>query len=309
MIKCRNCNSKSKLVRKKLRNNVKRNVYKCTNCTVEFLEPQKNLQAKLKKWYTKEYRDVHASDLTKISSNESQKFYDINEPLQHRRIIKYKKFLKKTLDVLDIGCATGYWLFEIKKYVKSVNGLELNSEHSNYVNKKLKIKCFNCEIKDLDKEKKYDLITFFQVFEHIPNPVEFINEVKKRLKPNGKILIELPNLNDPIISLDNNSQYLDFYYRKPHEFYYNKKSLDFILKKAGLVGKINGIHRYNFGNLLQWHNNKTPQDSSSIAMAENSFVSKNKELMKLISEHEESYKSFLEKKLLSESLFFIGTIK
>jgi 2-polyprenyl-3-methyl-5-hydroxy-6-metoxy-1,4-benzoquinol methylase len=207
---------------------------------------------------------------------------------------------------LDIGCSTGHWLYQIKPFVKKVYGLELNKQHSDFVNKKLKFPCFNNEVKNYNVSDKFDVITFFQVFEHIPNPREFLMQIKKRLKKNGKLIIEIPNLDDPVLSMDDNDSYKDFYYRRPHEFYYNKKSLSYILNSVGLKGVVKGIHRYNYSNLLNWHINNQTQQSSSIAMAEFPIISHNKQFMKIVSNMEENYKTYLEKNLKSESIYFVG---
>tara|TARA_Y100000816_G_scaffold122065_1_gene85789 strand:- start:25741 stop:26658 length:918 start_codon:yes stop_codon:yes gene_type:complete len=305
-MKCRLCNGKSFLIRKKIRNNINRKVYKCSSCTVEFLE---DIKEDLKKWYSSAYRNDHTSTIGDVSSNEPKAFYELNLPLQHRRFKHYIKYLKKTHHVLDIGCSTGHWLNTIKPYVKKVYGLELNKDHSAFVNKELKIDCFNDEIKNYNAENKFDIISFFQVFEHIPNPKDFLMHVKKRIKKNGKIIIELPNLDDPLIFYDNNEDYKNFYYRRPHEFYYNKKSLLRLLRSVGLKGKINGIHRYNYGNLIHWHLNKTTQSTSEVAMAKFPINVKNKKFMKVVNLIEEDYKSFLEKNLKSESMYFVGTFK
>ena len=302
-MKCRICSSKCFLIRKKIRNNINRNVYECTNCEVQFLEKNKD---NLKKWYSGAYRKDHSSVIGDTKSNKAKNFYNLNLPLQHRRVKTYRKLLKKSDHVLDIGCSTGHWLESIKPYVTKVYGLELNNDHARFVKNKLKIECFNDEIKKYNVKNRFDLITFFQVFEHIAEPIEFLLEVKEKLKNNGRLIIEVPNLNDPVIYFDQNKNYKDFYYRRPHEFYYDKKSLKYVLNKVGLKGEIKGIHRYNFSNLVNWHINGNTQASSSVAMAEYPINVNDKSFMRLISENEERYKSYLEKNLKSESLYFYG---
>ena len=40
---------------------------------------------------------------------------------------------------------------------------------------------------------KFDIITFFEVLEHLDNPLYFIEGVVKLLKPNGKLVISVPS--------------------------------------------------------------------------------------------------------------------
>ena len=46
------------------------------------------------------------------------------------------------------------------------------------------------------RRKKFDLITMFHCFEHLPRPLEFLIKIKSFLKENGKIIIEVPHARD-----------------------------------------------------------------------------------------------------------------
>ena len=43
------------------------------------------------------------------------------------------------------------------------------------------------------KNTSFDVITLWHVLEHIPNLVEYTNQLKKLLKPNGVLIIAVPN--------------------------------------------------------------------------------------------------------------------
>ena len=55
---------------------------------------------------------------------------------------------------------------------------------------------------------KYDVIVMFQVLEHIPEPVLFLKNVGRLLKKTGKLIIEVPNLDDHLLNL--NEEYFNF---------------------------------------------------------------------------------------------------
>ena len=63
-----------------------------------------------------------------------------------------------------------------------------------------------------DLEEQFDYIIFADVLEHLPNPGEVLNRCKEKLKPNGSILISIPNLshNSVLIELLNDK----FFYQK-----------------------------------------------------------------------------------------------
>ena len=62
-----------------------------------------------------------------------------------------------------------------------------------FSNKYLKIKVENKKLQKLKTKKKYDLITFNKVLEHIPNPIKILRKAKFFLKNKGKIYIEVPD--------------------------------------------------------------------------------------------------------------------
>ena len=303
---CLLCNKKAKKFRSKIRNSLKRNVYRCEYCSLEFLEANND---NLEEWYRKDYRKDHSPTISNAKSSNAKLFFESVGPTLGIRIEKYKKYLKKNYHVLDVGCAAGAWLHAMKPFVKKVSGVELNREHAKFVQKELNIDCFNDQIQFLNEDIKYDLITCFHTLEHIADPFNFIEEIKKRLKPKGKVIFEVPNLDDVLISTFDNNEYKDFYYTKPHLFYYNNKTLMKLFNKAGFVGKNYGIHRYNYGNLMHWEQQRFPQASNTICMAEPSLKINNNKLNDLIKKQELDYKSLLEKKLISEAIYFVGSKK
>lgn len=95
---------------------------------------------------------------------------------------------KKT--ILDIGAGTGDFLSVCKKNGWETFGVE-PSEKARLLakNKNLVI---NKSLNKLSK-KQFDIITLWHVLEHIPNLTEYIKEIKKLLKPNGILIIAVPN--------------------------------------------------------------------------------------------------------------------
>lgn len=110
------------------------------------------------------------------------------------RINIIRDHLKKPLgqsSLLDIGCNTGFFLEEAKKHFKSVEGHEQSTSLANYASEKLGITVHTCELSCLNG--KYDVITLFDVLEHIENPLLFLKEAKRLLDNRGIILAYTPN--------------------------------------------------------------------------------------------------------------------
>ncbi len=48
---------------------------------------------------------------------------------------------------------------------------------------------------------QFDIVTFFEVIEHLDNPLDFIQNVKKVLKPDGRIVLSTPSRERMLVNL------------------------------------------------------------------------------------------------------------
>lgn len=95
---------------------------------------------------------------------------------------------EKTL--LDIGAGTADFLSVCKKNKWITTGVEPSEKARNIASKK------NINLlQDITKlnNQQFDVITMWHVLEHVPNLVEYIQQLKKLLKPNGILVIAVPN--------------------------------------------------------------------------------------------------------------------
>ena len=109
-----------------------------------------------------------------------------------------EEFRIKATVYLDLGCGDGQIAERVAWMVgaKEVYGADIDSEVLE--NAKLRgIKTFNL---DLSKDKiplndnSVDLVTAFEVIEHLINPDNMLKEVFRVLKEGGHLLLSTPNL-------------------------------------------------------------------------------------------------------------------
>nr|WP_262905093.1 class I SAM-dependent methyltransferase [Tamlana sargassicola] len=96
-------------------------------------------------------------------------------------------------NLLDVGCGTGDFLNAAIKNGWQVNGVEPNAQARNIANKKTNNAVFNIEKLKEFQEASFNVITLWHVLEHLPNLEEHIELFKKLLKPNGVLIIAVPN--------------------------------------------------------------------------------------------------------------------
>lgn len=92
--------------------------------------------------------------------------------------------------ILDVGAGTGDFLKVCKNDRWKITGVEPSEKAREYAEKK-NIALLK-EISETEN-KQFDVITLWHVLEHIPNLVEYIQNLKKLLKPNGVLIIAVPN--------------------------------------------------------------------------------------------------------------------
>jgi len=88
---------------------------------------------------------------------------------------------------------------------------------------------------DLDnvKDDYFDVITLFHVFEHIDKPKELLEFLKKKLRKNGIIYIDVPNGESLEIKLFGEKSPYVSTSDKSHLYYYSLKTLSRMLKDSG----------------------------------------------------------------------------
>ena len=94
---------------------------------------------------------------------------------------------------LDIGCGTGEFLNACKNAGYATKGIEPSElARTQAKNNYNLVVSDNTDLTQFSEEE-FDSISMWHVLEHIPNLNETISQFHKILKPNGKIIIAVPN--------------------------------------------------------------------------------------------------------------------
>lgn len=126
--------------------------------------------------------------------------------------------------ILDIGCATGNFI-AVKPEI--IEGIEVDEDSC----KIAKERGFNVLRLDAEKEMgalesdKYNGIYAKHIIEHLQNPLNFLKEIKRILKPGGRAVILTPNCPHML----NKNFWDDYTHLRP----FTKKSLEMIAYDAG----------------------------------------------------------------------------
>ncbi len=100
--------------------------------------------------------------------------------------------------VVDFGCATGYFARFLTNKGCQVTGVEVNSQAA----KSAEQYCEKVIVADLDfvslaeilPEQAFDVAVFGDVLEHLRNPWRVLKETRELLKPEGYVVVSIPNI-------------------------------------------------------------------------------------------------------------------
>jgi len=144
--------------------------------------------------------------------------------------------------ILDVGCSTGNYLYELKKrHFKHLKGIEASEiAVHNKVSKELDIICTS--LSSYNTEEKFDLITLNQVFEHFENPRDSLLILKKLLNNHGMLVMSFPNYNSLARLLF--GSFWPGYDAPRHYFTYNPRNFGMLCNQHGLkIEKVKYISR------------------------------------------------------------------
>jgi 2-polyprenyl-3-methyl-5-hydroxy-6-metoxy-1,4-benzoquinol methylase len=110
-------------------------------------------------------------------------------------IATYQFALKyvKEKSVLDYGCGSGYGSHILASNACKVTAVDVSDEAIEYARNLYFANNLTYKTVSELTDEKFDIITSFQVIEHVPDAKDFIQKIKKLLKQDGYLLISTPD--------------------------------------------------------------------------------------------------------------------
>jgi SAM-dependent methyltransferase len=105
------------------------------------------------------------------------------------------KQYKPTGRFLDVGCNMGMLLRHIRRMGWTGVGVEPSPTLSKLAIEQLHLDVYNCFLNQLPEKERgsFDIVALSDVFEHITEPIAFLKEADRYLKPDGLLYIKVPN--------------------------------------------------------------------------------------------------------------------
>ena len=152
-----------------------------------------------------------------------------------KRLHSIYKHIDKTsiTDVMEIGCAYGFFAEVITNDIKNLNyvGYDIVPEAIEYGSKQLKQNVVLGNYLEIQIDKKVSDVFMWDVIEHLPDPEKFIEKAGKELKSGGHIYITTGDIERFVPRIQKAKWRM--IHPPSHLHYFSKRTLSKLLEKNG----------------------------------------------------------------------------
>lgn len=266
-MKCKLCGSNETFVEynglirdgglgKYTRDNVK--MYRCKACGVIWHDPILDNESY---YETAEYRE------SLEGTTEEQDFYRLHDAENFNKFSYTGTTIFRNRNVADIGCGCGAFLDFVSGAAKNIVAVEPSQVYRNIMNRK----GFDTYAYAADAKSKWesalDVVTSFDVIEHVENPEAFLRDVYDLLADDGVGIVGTPT-EAPVMRFFLKEIYdKDLLFSTQHLWVLGEESLRLIAKNAGFKKiEIKLFQRYGIDNFIGWIKDKRPKSDVSKEM-------------------------------------------
>lgn len=160
-------------------------ICECSNpeCLLSFLNPQMDVEESAALYNQTLSKSFIYPELDEIEKNIQSYSYVVN---------LVKKWRKPPAFVIEIGPAEGYTLAGLKKGGYKVVGIESSSEWRKIGSSITQLPTLS-KLDELKPNQYADAVVMWHVLEHIPNPLNFLLNLKNYLRDRSLLFIQVPS--------------------------------------------------------------------------------------------------------------------
>lgn len=203
-------------------------IYKCEDCGLFFLSLEEPYEEFLKRYYQKGY--FLGDKKLRAYANYEEDKNTIQKNMSHY-LSRIKK-LKSKGKILDVGCAMGFFLELAENNGFKATGIDVSEYAVNLAKKKYGDKVVQTSLsKAKFPDKCFDVVTMFDLIEHLENPIEDLKKTSSLLKDNGLVVIQTGDTESKWARYSKKNWH--FFAPPQHLFFYSKNNIKTLLQKAG----------------------------------------------------------------------------
>jgi 2-polyprenyl-3-methyl-5-hydroxy-6-metoxy-1,4-benzoquinol methylase len=177
-------------------------VVTCDTCSFHFIPPYYRKKIKYA-----QYKNADVTAAVRAGNN----WVKIQRHKLRFRFIQ--KFIKSG-KLFDLGAGWGHFMLAGKELGYEVYGVEISEQPYLYCVNDLKLPVDHIDFFEMDESKKFDIITMWDVLEHIDKANDFLEKCSKLTQPGGYLFLQVPQI--------------DSYFAKRHKDSWKMMGLDHV---------------------------------------------------------------------------------
>jgi len=177
-------------------------VVTCNVCSLHFIPPYYRKRIE----YT-QYKNADVTSAVRAGNN----WVKIQ---RHKLRFKFIQKFIKSGKLFDLGAGWGHFMLAGKELGYDVYGVEISEQPYLYCVNDLKLPVDHIDFFEMDESKQFDVITMWDVLEHIDKADDFVAKCSKLTKPGGYLFLQVPQI--------------DSYFAKRHKDNWKMMGLDHV---------------------------------------------------------------------------------
>jgi len=193
----------------------------CRACGLVWSNPRPSAED-VRQYYSKEYRLEYKGRATPSLRHVARSG---RGALNRYRVLA--PFLKPGARVLDAGSGGGEVVYILRRKGFDASGLEPDQQYAQHARDTLGVPIQTGFVQDVVyPSQSFDAITMFHALEHVEDPVGILSMLKCWLKPDGFLLVEVPNVEAACVHPDHRFHFAHFYN-------FNRQTIEWVGRRAG----------------------------------------------------------------------------
>ncbi|MGI8929011.1 MAG: class I SAM-dependent methyltransferase [Candidatus Limnocylindrales bacterium] len=202
-------------------------IVSCTDCGVRFLEPQPSA-TDLRRIYDAGYfangdsgcrgYEAYAAEEDNIRRTFRDRLTDL--PQRRGRL-------------LDVGAATGFFVDEAAAAGWEASGVEPSAWAASHARERLGVEVITGTLEETAyPTSAFDVVTMWEVIEHLPDPRATLREVHRILRPGGQLVLSTPDAGS-VAARISGRHWLGWRKVPEHLYFFDCPNLDRLLVECG----------------------------------------------------------------------------
>jgi 2-polyprenyl-3-methyl-5-hydroxy-6-metoxy-1,4-benzoquinol methylase len=206
-----------------------RPILRCRQCGLVYAKPRSaRPPGESSDNYSKDYSEDYYRDGMYADYLADRDAIQRNAP----RILSELEQMVKGRRLLDVGCATGFFLEAARSRGWTVHGLEVSEYASNYARRELKLPVETASIVSPPTGlSQFDVVTLWDTIEHLDRPDLALANIRRLLGPRGVLVFSTGDYDSLLRRLTGKRWRL--FADSTHNFFFNERVLRRMLERNG----------------------------------------------------------------------------